>query len=224
MTEAIGNIGSFLGSIGSKLGTGLKTVGSDLGTDTGKGLLTLGTLGGGFLQNLMAARQANAKQKFVQDLITDPAKFNALVAKTEQPLSQGLTTDIARQADAYGAERGLGSSPAIMKDVYAQALAPAQMQEQQMAINSLIQRLGIYGQSPTMAPINVGPMLQALMMSKGTTPTNPTTGIDLSNAPPTPFPSWALSGPAPLPNPAIDTGDFGTLGIPGFGGDTTAMG
>ena len=116
MTEAIANIGSFLGSIGSKLGTGLKTVGSDLGTDTGKGLLTLGTLGGGFLQNLMAARQANAKQKFVQDLITDPAKFNALVAKTEQPLSQGLTTDIARQADAYGAERGLGSSPAIMKD------------------------------------------------------------------------------------------------------------
>ena len=201
----------------------LSSIGNFLGSSMGKGVLTAGTLGGGLIQNLMAARQANAKQKFVQDLITNPAKFNAIVAQTEQPLSQGLTTDIARQADAYGAERGLGSSPAVMKDVYAQALAPAQQAEQQMAINSVLQRLGIYGQTPTMAPVNVGPILQALAMSKGTTPTDPTAGINLGNAPPTPFPSWLLSGPATLPNPSVDTGDFGGMGIPGFG-STTATG
>ena len=82
MPDALANIGGLLGSVGSKIGAGVKDVGGFLGTDVGKGVMTAGTLGGGLIQNLIAARQANAKQKFVQDLITNPAKFNALVAQT----------------------------------------------------------------------------------------------------------------------------------------------
>lgn len=172
--DALSNIGNFLSSTG------------------GKTLLGIGTAGGGLVQNLIANKQANDKQKFVQDLITNPAKFNSLVAQTEQPLSQGLTTDIARQADAYGAERGLGSSPAVMKDVYAQALAPAMQTEQQMAINSLLSRLGIYAQQPTMKPVDVSSIFKALSMS---------------GSPATPYPTgtWGGGGVGSTPDPALAT-------------------
>lgn len=139
-------------------------MGEFLSSSGGQGILKAGTAGTGFLQNLLAARQANAKQKYVEDLLKNPAKFQALVKGAEQPLTQGLTTDIARQTDAYGAERGLGSSPAIMKDVYAQALAPYQQQEQQMAINSVLQRLGVYADQPTMKPVDVSSIFKFLAM------------------------------------------------------------
>jgi hypothetical protein len=203
MSQALSNIGSFLGS------------------GAGKGLLTGGTLGAGLLQNLMAERQANAKQKFVQDLITNPEKFNALVARTERPLSQGLVQDISRQTDAYGAERGLGSSPYIMKDVLAQSLAPAEMQQQQMAINSLLSRLGTYAAQPTMAPVNVAPILQALSMWKPNAPGqwSPGNPVDPTNP-------MSMGGPMTLPALTVDTGtfsDFGTMpGLTDLGG--TAVG
>jgi hypothetical protein len=180
----------------------LSSIGTFLGSGAGKGLLTAGTAGGGLLQNLLAERQTASKQKFVQDLITNPEKFNALVARTEKPLSQGLTTDIARQTDAYGAERGLGSSPAIMREVYAQALAPYQQQQQQIAINSLLNRLGIYAQQPTMKPVDVSSIFKALQ-GGGSAP-DVTSGIDLGSMPPLPFPTDILPGPASLPTPTVD--------------------
>lgn len=173
MSETIGNIGSWIGST-------LGKTGSFLGTTAGKGLMGAGVGGAGLIQNWLAARQANQKQKFVQDLITNPQKFNALVAQTEQPLSKGLTSSVERQANAQLAESGMGSSPAVMADVYAQALAPYQQQEQQMAIQSLLSRLGTYASTPTMQPVNVGPIMQALMMK------NPAT---TSQTPPVPNPS-----------------------------------
>jgi hypothetical protein len=186
-------------------------------------LLTAGTAGGGLIQNWLAERQANAKQKFVQDLITNPAKFNALVAQTEKPLSQGLVADISRQTDAYGAERGLGSSPYIMKDVLAQSLAPAEMQQQQMAINSLLSRLQTYAGQPTMPGVNVTPMLQALSMWKPGSNTGPLADMTLpSNLPPAPSPFGPLSGAMPLPS--VDVGSFSDFGtMPGFT-DPTAVG
>lgn len=199
----------------------LTHIGNFLGSTGGKALLGIGTAGGGLIQNVLANRQANQKQKFVQDLITNPAKFNALVAQTEQPLSQGLTTDVARQADAYGAERGLGSSPAVMKDVFAQALAPYQQTEQQMAINSLLSRLGIYAQQPTMAPVNMSSIFKALAM--GNTPYTGSTSA-------TPSGNWdplAMGGPNTLPTPSVDfsTGDFGsTTTLPDFGSSNISFG
>lgn len=193
-------------------------IGNWLSSTQGQDITKLGTAGGGFLQNWLASRQANQKQQFVQDLITNPAKFNALVAQTEQPLNQGLVQDITRQTDAYGAERGFGSSPAIMKDILAQALAPAEMQNQQTAINSLLQRLGIYSGQPTMKPVDLTSIFKALSMAQqpsvqGQTPSQPSG----ANLPPDIF---NLSGP--LPTPSVDVGDPTPTAF--YGGDTGGFG
>jgi hypothetical protein len=148
----------------------LSQIGTFLGSTTGKGLLTAGTAGGGLIQNILANREAQQKQNFVEQLVTNPAKWNAFVASKEQPLQAGLTADIARSTDAYGAERGLGSSPAVMKDVYAQALAPYIQNEQQMAQNAALQSLGIYEGSPTTKPIDVSSILKAFMSMPGNRP------------------------------------------------------
>lgn len=202
----------------------LSNIGNWLGSTAGKTVMGLGTAGAGLVQNL----QAYQKQKQVQDLISNPAKFNAMVAATEKPLSQGLTTDIARQSDAYGAERGLGSSPAVMQDVFAQALAPYQYQEQQAAVNSVLQRLGLMAQNQV-KPIDVSSIFKALSMA-GTTPkpyptgtwgggsvggvSDPglaTVGAMPGYVPPAPS---ALNIPMTLPTSTVDynTGDFFSSG------------
>lgn len=188
----------------------LSSIGTFLGSGAGKAITSIGTAGAGLVQNLEAYR----KQKQVQDLISNPAKFNAMVAATEKPLSAGLTADIARQSDAYGAERGLGSSPAIMKDVYAQALAPYQYQQQQAAVNSVLQRLGLMAGHPVQ-PIDMSSIFKALSMG-GTKPPDVTSGIDLSTIPdPSSSTNWFTPGQlTPLPTPTVDynTGDFGAPG------------
>jgi hypothetical protein len=142
------------------------SIGSFFNSGAGSGLLKAGAAGGGFLQNWLANREAQQKQKFVENLVTNPAKWSSFVQGFDQPLTKGLTTDIARSTDAYGAERGLGSSPAIMKDVYAQALAPFIQQEQQMGQNAALSSLGIYENSPTTKPVDITSMLRLLMQGK----------------------------------------------------------
>lgn len=142
-------------------------IGSFLGSTTGKGVVGGGAAGAGLLQNFLANRQAEKKQKFVQDLVTNPAKFSAYVSSLQKPLSKGLTTEIGRQTDAYGGERGLGSSPAIMKDVYAQALAPYEQNEQQMALHQALEGLGIYENSPTKKPVDMTSLLKMFMGGGG---------------------------------------------------------
>lgn len=182
----------------------ISQIGSFLGSTTGKGVLTAGTAGGGLLQNWMANRESQKKQKFVEDLVTNPVKWNAFVASKEQPLQAGLTADVARQTDAYGAERGLGSSPAVMKDVYAQSLAPFVQNEQQMAQNAALQSLGLYEGSPTTKPTDITSILKAFMSMPGNRPA-------FGNLPPTTI------GGGQVPVQSAPTPDQ----IPG-GSDTTA--
>jgi hypothetical protein len=144
-----------------------KAIGDFFSGSAGGGLLKAGAAGGGFLQNLFANREAQKKQKFVENLVTDPQKWASYVQGFDKPLEKGLTTDIARSTDAYGAERGLGSSPAIMKDVYAQALAPYVQNEQQMAQDAALRSLGLYEQSPTTKPVDITSMLRLLMQKPG---------------------------------------------------------
>lgn len=147
MSDALSNIGQFFNSSG------------------GRGILEGGVAGGGLIQNLLANREAQKKQKFVEDIITNPAKLQQFVAGFNKPLTAGLEADVARSADAYGAERGLGSSPAVMKDVYAQALAPYVQQQQNQAMQSALQSLGVYEASPTTKPVDVSSLLKVLMMN-----------------------------------------------------------
>src|ERR1039458_6648025 len=108
----------------------MSQIGTFLGSQGGKTAETGAAAGGGLLQNWMANREAQKKQQFVENLITNPAKFNSFVSGFEKPLTAGLTADVARSTDAYGAERGLGSSPMAMQSMYAQALAPVEQAQQ----------------------------------------------------------------------------------------------
>ncbi len=198
MSEAMSQIGQFFNSGG------------------GKALETGAVAGGGFLQNYLAQRQAEQKQKFVQDLITNPAKFQKFVAGFDRPLSAGLTADVARSTDAYGAERGFGSSPAIMKDVYAQALAPAVENEKNAALQAALQSLGIYSETPTTKPTDITSLLKALQM--GNSPSPGVQGQMPGSMPIDVSQMGLLSGPVsnPLPQPTVGGGDFAD--IPGITG------
>jgi hypothetical protein len=192
-------------------------IGNFLNSSQGKGLMGAGIGGAGLIQNIMANNEAQKKQKFVEQLISNPAKFSAYVKGFQQPLQAGLTSDISRQTDAYGAERGLGSSPAVMKDVYAQALAPVLQQQQQSAEQAALQSLGIYENSPTTKPGDVSSILKVLMMQPPASNTTPGYG------------QWDFPSPSAqnLPQPGIstNTGDFGPLPQPTIGGgDGTANG
>jgi hypothetical protein len=152
MSDVMSQLGTFLSSSGGKAVEG----GAVAGT--------------GLVQNFMANNEAQKKQKFVEQLISNPQKFNQYVAGFQQPLTAGLTQDVARQTDAYGAERGLGSSPVAMKSAYAQALAPILAQQQNEASTRALQALGVYEGSPTTKPVDISSILKALMMGKSPTP------------------------------------------------------
>lgn len=189
----------------------LSSIGQFLSSGMGKVVLTAGTAGTGLLQNILANREAQKKQDFIEHLITNPAAFSKFVSGFQQPLSAGLTADVSRATDAYGAERGLGSSSTVMKDLYAQALAPYVQQQQQAGTNAALQSLGIYGNTPTTRPIDISSILKAIMMGTGGQSPNVTAGIDLNTVPnpgltPT---DLGLPGPATLPSLSVsDSGGF----------------
>jgi hypothetical protein len=193
----------------------MSQIGTFLSSGAGKGVETGAVAGTGLLQNFFANREASNKQKFVEQLITNPAKFNQYVSGFEKPLTAGLTANVARQTDAYGAERGLSSSPAIMKDVYAQALAPLLAQQQQSGQNAALQSLGIYENSPTTKPVDISSILKALMMGQkqsapGEGPVvDPGMGIKqpsyMPGGGPIDFPSFDPSGIGQLPQPSVDS-------------------
>ena len=192
----------------------LSQVGGFLGSGPGKGVLGAGAAGGGLIQNWLANRQAEKKQKFVEDLITNPQKFQQFVAGFQKPLTAGLTADVSRQADAYGAERGLGSSPAVMKDVYAQALAPSVMSQENAATQAALQSLGIYEGSPTTKPVDISSIIKALSMRNNPAATNPNLFADIGTdmkqpgympggGPDVPPPDTSSFLSGPLPDPMV---------------------
>jgi hypothetical protein len=159
------------------MGDALTQIGSFFGSSGGKAALGGATAGTGLLQSFLANRQAEQKQDFVKNLITNPTKFASYVKSFDQPLQAGLTADIDRNASAFGAEHGLGSSPAVMQNVEAQALAPYLQQQQQTAEQAALQSLGIYSGSPTTKPVDISSILKLLMSQPANKP-NVTAGID----------------------------------------------
>jgi hypothetical protein len=81
-----------------------------------------------------AINQANQ----LQALASNPTAMAARIRAAQQPLSQGLVSDVTNQVQGQMAERGLALSPSIMNQVMGQALGPYQMQEQQLAMQSVM--------------------------------------------------------------------------------------
>jgi hypothetical protein len=193
MSDVMSQIGQFLSS-----GAGKAVEGGAIG-------------GTGLIQNFMANNEAQKKQKFVEDLISNPTKFNQYVAGFQKPLTAGLTQDVARQTDAYGAERGLGSSPVAMQGAFAQELAPILAQQQNQATQSALQALGIYSGTPTTKPVDISSLLKALMMGKSPTPgggAGPMVDPGLNVMQPSYMPGGAPDQSPPLP-PSLVSGGAG---------------
>jgi hypothetical protein len=164
--EGIGNV---LSSIGSAVGPALSKVGGAFGGGGGAGtglldIAGLGMTGAVLAQNVAAAKQQQDKLNYVKNLINNPSLMAQKISSLEQPIQQGSIVNAERMADAYGAERGLGSSAPVMRDVTMQALAPLFQNQQQMAQQAFLQSLGAYMGVPTQQPANVAPIFQALMM------------------------------------------------------------
>lgn len=175
---------------------------------------------GSAISNFLGNRQKNKYltdqinyQKFLRSLSTDPAKMSQYVSGFQKPLDQGLVSGVNNQVQAFGAERGLSTSPQIMQEIEAQALGPLQQNQQQMAINEAMTSLGIPSGTPDFAgtapaSLDITAMIKKLLggSSPEVVPFNAPSGSTI--------PSIADDPLAPVPSLNVPGGD------PGGGGDS----
>jgi hypothetical protein len=151
----------------------MSSLGSFLTANT-PALKTLATVGGtganiySGISNAINTGNYNSTQSYIQNLVKNPTALAAASAKLQQPLSAGLTDEIGNQVQGSLAERGLGGSPAAYTSQLTQALAPYIQQNQNTAMNTLMQSLGIGSSArPQQLPqVNLS-QLMALMKANG---------------------------------------------------------
>jgi hypothetical protein len=117
-----------------------------------------------------------SKEKSIMDesiyYSKNPQAISAIAAKLQQPLSSGLTSGVGNVVNASLAEQGLSQAPGIQSQVMSQALAPYQMQEQQMALEAALQAIGLPAQALAAIRGSMNPMQLASML-KGILPGQP---------------------------------------------------
>jgi hypothetical protein len=72
----------------------------------------------------------------------NPAALSSLINRTTRQLSPQLIHSVTRATTPGIAERGLATSGGMSEQIIAEALAPYQLQEQQMAQNQVFQGMG----------------------------------------------------------------------------------
>lgn len=174
MSDMLGQIGTFFGS----------PAGKGLGEVAG-----LGATGAGLVGNLSADRQraAAAKQAQVNAALT-PQQLGAQVTQATQPLNAGLVQAISGNVDANMAEKGLSQAPGLQAEAIAQALAGPEQQNQQTAMQLVLQRLGLPAELLKSIPpnSNLSPLLAMLMKGFGSGSTPGATGFQTTGPTPPP--------------------------------------
>ena len=168
MPEALGSLGSIFGSVAPVL----------TGATAGAGLV------GNILNSITRSNQVgqlqSAEKRFAN---LTPEQFSSLVTRSEQPLSQNLLESVGNQVQADVASRGLAESPGVFATTESQALAPYEIQEQQMAMQRILTQLGLPIEYANSIIQSLGPSanvagLLSLLMKGGASPTPQ--GIDPS--------------------------------------------
>ena len=127
----------------------LQSLGTFFASPGGKGLESLaqiGATGAGLYGNLSAEHQQQQEANYLkqqQALLADPTKLAQEVAGATQPLNRALVSDVSNNVSGTLAEQGLSQAPGIQASVLAQALAPAEQQNQNTALQIVMQRLGL---------------------------------------------------------------------------------
>lgn len=171
------------------------------GVPTWMKLLLGGLTASGEVGNIMADRQRQAQLNKVNawENLT-PAQLSAKVAQATKPLDAGLTQGVGNVVQADLGERGLSQAPGIQAATLSQALAPYYQQNQNVALQQVLQQMMLPATAASMTaqPQNLSPMLALLLasMKGGQNPSNPgitTNNIDWSAVPDinTTFPSNA---------------------------------
>jgi hypothetical protein len=132
LSSIFSNIGGFLtNSPAGASGLGAWSGGMDWG-NLAKTLGVAG-LGDQFVNNWMAQRAQNQYINSILGFQKNPQVMANQITSLTQPLNQNLVASVSNQVQGQLANQGLAESPAIQASVLAQALAPYQQQNQQLA-------------------------------------------------------------------------------------------
>jgi hypothetical protein len=156
MSDFLGSIGNFFGS----------PAGKGLGEVAG-----LGATGAGLVGNLMADRQRAAAANAARaNMNLTPAQLGAQVSSATQPLNNALVQAVTGNVNSNLAEQGLSEAPGLIATATSQALAPFQQQNQQTALQLVLQKLGLPAEFARTIPQNaqLAPLLALLMHGFGT--------------------------------------------------------
>jgi hypothetical protein len=194
----------------------LQSLGTFFASPGGKGLeslATLGATGAGLAGNISASHQQQQEANYLkqqQALLADPTKLAQEVAGATQPLNKALVSDVSNNVSGTLAEQGLAQAPGIQASTLATSLAPFEQQNQQTALQIVMQRLGLPIQYATALlqnqpkGTNLAPLLA--LLSKGGMPTTPGStpggGFTPANA------SWSANLPGQQPATPPDSSSW----------------
>jgi len=181
MSEMLGNVAQFFSSPAAKALSEIAGVGAT---------------GAGLVGNLLADRQrsqAAAAAKRNMDLT--PAQLGLQVQQATQPLNAALVQAVERNVNANLAEQGLSEAPGLIASATSQGLAPYAQQNEQAALQLVMQRLGLPAEFARTIPQNaqLGPLI-ALLMKGMNIPGTPTA---TPSAFPTTGPTYDQAGITP---------------------------
>jgi hypothetical protein len=139
MGDMLGSIGDFFGGSGG--GGGSDSPGSGL-----LDLFGLGTSVAGLIGNIATEKARSAQLNQLSSLEKNLPTSTALatqVANATQPLNEGLVQSVGNTVSGSLAEQGLSQAPGIQGAVLAQSLAPFEQQNQNTALQLVMERLGL---------------------------------------------------------------------------------
>lgn len=131
MSDAIAQIGQLFSGAGLQ---NLLKVG-EIGA-AGAGLF-------GNIQNEKARSNQLSQIASSEKTLADPTALAKQVSAATQPLNSGLVQSVTNSVDANAASQGLSQAPGIQAAELSQALAPFQQQNQNTALQLVLQRLGL---------------------------------------------------------------------------------
>jgi hypothetical protein len=184
----------------------------DFFTQNWQKLFSGGLVGAGEVGNILEGNKAGQYQNFVMNLLKNPQLLAQMAAKIQQPLNNGLTQAVGNQVQGNLASRGLSQAPGIFAASESQALAPFYQQNQNTAMQAVLQSLGLPA-GTFRPPTNLGPAMSLFLNSFKPNPaaTAPTpTGVPIA-----PSSTAGLTWPFPAsydPSGGLNSGDTSSLG------------
>ena len=129
-------------------------------------IISGGAFGAGEIGNILEEQKRMQYQNYIMDLMKNPQKLAALVAKLQKPMDNALVQGVTNQVQGNMAERGLSQAPGIFAASQSQALAPYEQQNYNTALQSVMQMLGMPSGS-FQQPANTSGALQMFLKNIG---------------------------------------------------------